>query len=99
VLQARIEALRKQGANPFMQYQLPAAVIALKQGIGRLIRDATDRGVLVVCDPRLRTRSYGRIFLGSLPDMPRTRSLHDVQAFFSAPATDGDAAKVSGRHS
>ena len=98
VLQARIEALRKQGANPFMQYQLPAAVIALKQGIGRLIRDGTDRGVLVVCDPRLRSRSYGRIFLGSLPDMPRTRSLNDVQAFFSAPATDSGAAKVSGRH-
>jgi len=99
VLQARIEAMRKQGANPFMQYQLPAAVIALKQGIGRLIRDRTDRGVLVVCDPRLRTRSYGRIFLGSLPDMPRTRSLNDVQAFFRMPATDGSAAKISRQYS
>ncbi len=63
VLQARIEALRQQGMNPFMEYQLPKAVIALKQGIGRLIRDETDRGVLVICDPRLRTKSYGRIFL------------------------------------
>jgi ATP-dependent DNA helicase DinG len=99
VLQARIEALRSQGLNPFMQYQLPAAVIALKQGIGRLIRDAGDRGVLVVCDPRLRTRSYGRIFLGSLPEMPRTHSINEVEAFFTASATDGSAAKVSRRYS
>jgi len=99
VLQARIEALRKQGANPFMQHQLPAAVIALKQGIGRLIRDRTDRGVLVVCDPRLRTRSYGRIFLGSLPDMPRTRSINDVQTFFMLPETDDSTVLVSGQHS
>jgi ATP-dependent DNA helicase DinG len=95
VLQARIEALRSQGANPFMQYQLPAAVIALKQGIGRLIRDGSDRGVLVVCDPRLRTRSYGRIFLGSLPAMPRTHSINEVAAFFTAPATAGTATKAS----
>jgi ATP-dependent DNA helicase DinG len=99
VLQARIEALRSQGANPFMQYQLPAAVITLKQGIGRLIRDRSDRGVLVVCDPRLRTRSYGRIFLGSLPAMPRTRDVGDVQAFFTAAAAGSGAAQVSGRSS
>jgi ATP-dependent DNA helicase DinG len=84
VLQARIEAMRSQGANPFMQYQLPAAVINLKQGIGRLIRDGADRGVLVMCDPRVRSRSYGRIFLNSLPEMPRTRSIADVQDFFAA---------------
>ena len=83
VLQARIEALRKQGANPFMQYQLPHAVINLKQGIGRLIRDQSDRGVLVLCDPRLRTRSYGRIFLKSLPPMPRTQTLDAVHEFFA----------------
>jgi ATP-dependent DNA helicase DinG len=99
VLQARIEAMRSQGANPFMQYQLPAAVIALKQGIGRLIRDRSDRGVLVVCDPRLRTRSYGRIFLGSLPAMPRTRDVGDVQAFFTAAAAGGSAAQACGRSS
>jgi len=99
VLQARIEAMRSQGANPFMQYQLPAAVIALKQGIGRLIRDRSDRGVLVVCDPRLRTRSYGRIFLGSLPAMPRTRDVGDVQAFFTAAAAGSSAAQASGRSS
>jgi ATP-dependent DNA helicase DinG len=83
VLQARIEALRKQGVNPFMEYQLPHAVINLKQGIGRLIRDCTDRGVLVLCDPRLRTKAYGRIFLKSLPQMPRTHSLDAVYEFFA----------------
>lgn len=83
VLQARIEALRRQGANPFMQYQLPHAVISLKQGIGRLIRDQSDRGVLVLCDPRLRTRSYGRVFLKSLPPMPRTHSLDAVHEFYA----------------
>jgi ATP-dependent DNA helicase DinG len=83
VLQARIEALREQGANPFMQYQLPRAVITLKQGIGRLIRDQADRGVLVLCDPRLLGKSYGRIFLRSLPEMPRTRDVDDVHEFFA----------------
>lgn len=84
VLQARIEALREQGVNPFMAYQLPHAVIALKQGIGRLIRDHADRGVLVLCDPRLRSKSYGRVFLNSLPAMPRTHAVADVQDFFAA---------------
>ena len=83
VLQARIEALRNQGLNPFMEHQLPSAVISLKQGIGRLIRDRNDRGVLVLCDPRLRTKSYGKIFLKSLPAMPRTHSVDVVQEFFA----------------
>ncbi|MCK5480376.1 MAG: ATP-dependent DNA helicase, partial [Gammaproteobacteria bacterium] len=83
VLQARIEALRKQGRNPFTEYQLPAAVINLKQGVGRLIRDQTDRGVLVLCDPRLRTKSYGRVFLNSLPEMPRSSSIDSVHEFFA----------------
>ncbi|MDH3979995.1 MAG: ATP-dependent DNA helicase [Gammaproteobacteria bacterium] len=82
VLQARIEALRKQGVNPFMAYQLPNAVITLKQGIGRLIRDHSDRGVLVLCDPRLRSKGYGRVFLNSLPDMPRTHAVDSVHEFF-----------------
>jgi ATP-dependent DNA helicase DinG len=82
VLAARIEALRRQGGNPFRDFQLPQAVIALKQGAGRLIRDARDRGVLVVCDPRLLGRSYGRAFLNSLPPMARTRDLDEVQRFF-----------------
>ena len=83
VLQARIEALRNQGLNPFMEHQLPSAVISLKQGIGRLIRDKNDRGVLVLCDPRLRTKSYGKIFLKSLPAMPRTNSPDAVHEFFA----------------
>jgi ATP-dependent DNA helicase DinG len=83
VLQARCDALRRQGRNPFIDYQLPNAVIALKQGAGRLIRDIDDRGVLVLCDPRLRQRSYGRIFLNSLPDMRRTGNLQAVHDFFA----------------
>jgi ATP-dependent DNA helicase DinG len=70
VLQARLQALREQGADPFRSYQLPQAVIALKQGAGRLIRDTTDRGVLMLCDPRLLNRPYGRVFVSSLPPMP-----------------------------
>jgi ATP-dependent DNA helicase DinG len=82
VMQARIDALRRRGGNPFRDFQLPQAVIALKQGAGRLIRDERDRGVLVVCDPRLLTKSYGRAFLASLPPMRRSRRLADVEAFF-----------------
>ncbi len=83
VLQARIESLRQRGEDPFQCYQLPQAVIALKQGVGRLIRDVTDRGVLMLCDPRLLTKFYGRVFLDSLPPMPRTRKLERVRAFFA----------------
>jgi ATP-dependent DNA helicase DinG len=82
VLQARIESLRRQGDDPFVSYQLPQAVIALKQGAGRLIRDVTDRGVLVLGDPRVISKPYGRVFLDSLPPMPRTRDLQRVEAFF-----------------
>ncbi len=81
VLQARIESMRRQGGNPFMEYQLPHAVIALKQGVGRLIRDVNDRGVLMLCDPRLLSKPYGRLFLESLPPMTRTRKLERVQRF------------------
>jgi ATP-dependent DNA helicase DinG len=83
VLAARIDALRQQGGNPFRDFQLPQAVISLKQGAGRLIRDATDRGVLVVCDPRLLSKSYGHAFLNSLPPMARTRDLAMVERFFA----------------
>lgn len=87
VLQARIEAMRKQGGNPFMDYQLPQAVITLKQGVGRLIRDVADRGVLMLCDPRLGSKPYGRIFLDSLPPMSKTRKLEVVQRFFALEKT------------
>jgi ATP-dependent DNA helicase DinG len=84
VFEARLDAVRRAGGNPFRDEQLPQAVIALKQGAGRLIRSESDRGVLVLCDPRLLGKSYGRIFLDSLPPLPRTRDVADVQAFFAA---------------
>ncbi|MCU7841525.1 MAG: ATP-dependent DNA helicase [Candidatus Thiodiazotropha sp. (ex Lucinoma annulata)] len=83
VLQARIDALRKRGGNPFMTFQLPQAAIALKQGAGRLIRDEKDRGVLVVCDPRLLNKPYGKIFIRSLPPMTKTQDLSVLRRFFS----------------
>lgn len=82
ILQARIRMLRKQGRDPFMEYQLPQAVLSLKQGAGRLIRDMKDRGILVICDPRIVGNYYGEIFLKSLPDMPRTRELENIKKFF-----------------
>jgi ATP-dependent DNA helicase DinG len=95
VLAARIDAVRRRGGNPFNDFQLPQAVIALKQGAGRLIRDGEDRGVLVVCDPRLLGRSYGHRFLESLPAMARTRSMDDVKAFFdTAPGGDDTPERV-----
>jgi ATP-dependent DNA helicase DinG len=91
VFEARLQAVRRGGGNPFRDEQLPQAVIALKQGVGRLIRTETDRGVLVLCDPRLTGKSYGRVFLESLPPLPRTRDVGDVEAFFAAesPAMTG----------
>lgn len=82
VLSARIDKINKEGRNAFMEYQLPRAVINLKQGAGRLIRDETDRGVLMICDPRIITKSYGKRIWQSLPPMKRTRELVDVEAFF-----------------
>ncbi len=84
VMQARIDAIKQHGGQPFMDYQVPRAVIALKQGVGRLIRDVTDRGVVVIGDPRITRKSYGRIFLNSLPPMPVTSRLDDVEAFFES---------------
>jgi ATP-dependent DNA helicase DinG len=92
ILQARVDALKRRGANPFRDLQLPQAVIALKQGAGRLIRDAADRGVLVVCDPRLLRRGYGHAFLNSLPPMARSRKLDDVRAFFAETPARCDVA-------
>ena len=85
VLSARIEQLKKAGRNAFMEYQLPRAVINVKQGAGRLIRDETDRGVLMICDPRLISKPYGRRVWQSLPPMKRTKELADVLNFFDHP--------------
>ena len=83
VTRARLQAIEAAGGNPFVEYQLPAAVISVKQGAGRLIRDSRDRGVLVLCDPRVSSKSYGRTFLDSLPNMPRTQIIADVNEFFA----------------
>ena len=82
VLSARIEAVRTQGGNPFTALQLPQAILQLKQGAGRLIRDEADRGVLMLCDPRLYSRPYGRLVRAALPPMKQTRELAEVEEFF-----------------
>jgi ATP-dependent DNA helicase DinG len=92
VLAARITELEKQGLNGFMHHQLPEAIINLKQGAGRLIRDETDSGVLMICDPRLISKGYGKRIWQSLPPFKRTREIADVQAFFSAKDRTSDAA-------
>ena len=83
LMQARLEAIRRAGGNPFAEYQLPQAVLSLKQGVGRLVRDHDDYGVAMLCDPRLRTRNYGRVFLRSLPPMPLTDNLESACDFYS----------------
>ena len=83
VMAARIDAIKQKGGNPFFDYQLPRAIISLKQGAGRLIRDEEDRGVLMICDPRLLSKPYGKRIWQSLPPMRRTRLADDAIAFFS----------------
>ena len=68
LLEARVESIRARGGNPFMEYQVPEAIIKLKQGFGRLIRSSQDTGQVVILDPRVRTKPYGRLFLASLPE-------------------------------
>ncbi len=93
LLAARIEKINQDGGNAFVEYQLPQAVITLKQGAGRLIRDETDRGVLMICDPRLFSKGYGKRILRSLPSMKGTRKIDDVLEFFERglPVTVPDA--------
>jgi ATP-dependent DNA helicase DinG len=92
LLKARLEAIRAQGGNPFFDEQVPQAVIALKQGVGRLIRDAGDFGVVMICDTRLVTKGYGRAFIQSLPPMRRTREVEEVTEFLRErlATADGD---------
>jgi ATP-dependent DNA helicase DinG len=82
VMQSKLDAIKQAGGNPFMHYQLPQAVITLKQGVGRLIRDVSDYGVLMLGDPRLLNKPYGRTFLNSLPDMPMTQDIEVIRGFF-----------------
>jgi ATP-dependent DNA helicase DinG len=88
VTSARIEAIRARGGEPFEEYQVPLAILALQQGLGRLIRHRGDRGVLAILDPRLRTKGYGRRFLVSLPPAPVVHELAAIEAFF--PSVPGD---------
>ena len=81
LLKARLEGIRRRGGNPFQEFQLPQAVLALKQGFGRLIRDREDFGVVMLCDPRLRTRGYGRLFLSSLPPAPIVTDVEEAARF------------------
>ena len=102
LLKARLEGIRRRGGNPFFEYQLPQAVLALKQGVGRLIRDFDDYGVIVIGDPRIRSKAYGRVFLDSMPPSPvitnsaaGAQFLADHMATRRAVAT-GAAPRVTG---
>jgi ATP-dependent DNA helicase DinG len=83
MMMARLEFIRREGGNGFSQHQLPQAVLATKQGAGRLLRDQNDYGVIVLCDPRITSKSYGRTFLKSFEPMPSTRSISDVADFLA----------------
>jgi ATP-dependent DNA helicase DinG len=83
VMMARMDAIQAQGGNPFFDFQVPRAILALRQGVGRLMRKATDRGVLAILDARLTSKGYGRLFLESLPPSPITRDLAAIATFFA----------------
>jgi ATP-dependent DNA helicase DinG len=92
VTRARSRQVRDQGGNPFKDFQLPEAALALQQGVGRLIRSETDTGVVAICDPRLYSKGYGRKLLDALPPMKRTRALADVRDMLER-AADRQAAR------
>jgi ATP-dependent DNA helicase DinG len=86
VVAARVRTLTEEGRNAFAEYQIPEAVLALKQGFGRLIRTRTDRGVLAILDNRIQRMQYGKIFIESLPEYSLTRDIAEVQRFMQAPS-------------
>ena len=95
VLAARIAEMEKRGLNGFMHHQLPEAIINLKQGAGRLIRDEADRGVLMICDPRLISKPYGKRIWQSLPPFTRTRELNTVIGFLQSNPQQIVAAEIN----
>jgi ATP-dependent DNA helicase DinG len=100
LIQARLDTIRQEGGDPFNEFQLPQAALALKQGVGRLIRDFNDRGLVIVCDPRLRTRGYGQVFLNSLPPMPILDDYEEALNFASSllPAVNENMDPESREH-
>lgn len=92
LMMARLEFIRRQGGNGFMEHQLPLAALSLKQGAGRLLRDHTDYGVVVLCDPRITSKHYGKMFLRCLEPMPTTSALNEVSSFMAAHERKGAVA-------
>ncbi len=92
LMMARLEFIRRQGGNGFMDHQLPLAALSLKQGAGRLLRDQNDFGVIVLCDPRIKSKRYGRMFLQCLEPMPATSALNEVSSFLAAHERKGKVA-------
>ncbi len=86
VIKARIERIKEEGGKPFFDFQVPRAILTLRQGVGRLMRSVTDKGVIAILDVRLYKKGYGRVFLKSLPPSPITRDLSDVAQFYAEPA-------------
>jgi ATP-dependent DNA helicase DinG len=93
VVQARMKAIEEAGGKPFIDYQVPEAVLTLKQGFGRLIRSLEDRGVLVLLDPRIQRQRYGKIFLESLPPYRVTQTISDVEEFFETDRSDSSTSE------
>ena len=98
LMMARLEFIRRQGGNGFTEHQLPLAALALKQGAGRLLRDQSDFGVVVLCDPRITSKNYGSVFLKCLEPMRSTESKAEVRQFLAAHETAA-ARTVAGRQS
>ena len=95
-MKARIDHLQATGGNAFRDYQLPEAALAVKQGVGRLIRSEDDYGAVVICDPRIVGEGYGRVFVAALPPMPVTRESDDVTRFLRRHSPQLPAARVVG---